>query len=70
MTYKEHLDQEFNRGWEAGNEHGIEQGKEQGIETGRVIARFEDGMPIEEIAKKCGITVETVKKILEEYKMI
>ncbi|SHH93668.1 conserved hypothetical protein (putative transposase or invertase) [Butyrivibrio fibrisolvens DSM 3071] len=70
MTYKEQLDQEFNRGWEAGNEHGIEQGKEQGIETGRVIARFEDGMPIEEIAKKCGITVEAVKKILEEYKMI
>ena len=66
MTYKEHMDQEFNRGWEAGNEQGIE----QGIETGRVIARFEDGMPIEEIAKKCGITVETVKKILEEYKMI
>lgn len=54
MTYKEHLDQELNRG----------------IEIGRILTRFEDGMPIEKIAEKSGITVEAVKKILEEYKMI
>lgn len=54
MTYKEHMDQELNRG----------------IEIGRILTRFEDGMPIEEIAEKSGITVEAVKKILEEYKMI
>lgn len=54
MTYKEHMDQELKRG----------------IEIGRILTRFEDGMPIEEIAEKSGITVEAVKKILEEYKMI
>ena len=54
MTYKEHMEQELKRG----------------IEIGRILTRFEDGMSMDEIAKKSGITVEAVKKILEEYNMI
>lgn len=43
---------------------GLEQGIEQGIEDGKIIARFEDGMPIKKIAEKSKVSVETVRDIL------
>ncbi|WP_026494657.1 Rpn family recombination-promoting nuclease/putative transposase [Butyrivibrio sp. WCD3002] len=55
---------------ERGIEKGIEKGKELGEITGKVSARFEDGMPIEEIAKKSNVSIEIVKDILKEKGMI
>ena len=66
MTYKEHMDQEYNRGLEDGMEKGIE----KGIEKGKVTARFEDGMSIQEIAEKSNISEETVKNILKSEGLI
>ena len=37
---------------------------------GGVTARFKDGMPIEEIAEKSEISVDEVKKILKDKKLI
>ncbi len=37
---------------------------------GKVIARFEDGMPIEEIALKSHVSVDEVTEILKEKKLI
>ncbi len=53
-----------------GMEKGIEQGIELGEVAGKVSARFEDGMPIEEIAEKTHISVDEVKKILKAKEMI
>ena len=58
MTYKEHMDQEYNRGLEDGEIKG------------RVLARNEDGMPIAEIAKKSGISEDEVKTILKDEGLI
>jgi predicted transposase YdaD len=66
MTYKEHMDEEYNRGLKVGREEGREEGKI----SGRVIARHEDGMPIAEIAKKSGISEDEVKIILEDEGLI
>ncbi len=49
---------------------GLQQGREQGFESGKVIARFEDGMSIEEIAKKTKVSIETVKSILTKEGLI
>ena len=54
MTYKEHMDQEYNRG----------------LEVGKIIARYEDDMPIAEIAKKSGISEDEVKTILKNEGLI
>ena len=66
MTYKEHMDQEYNRGLEDGRVEG----KEEGKISGRVIARYEDDMPIAEIAKKSGISEDEVKTILKDEGLI
>ena len=58
MTYKEQMDQEYNR--------GIEEGIAKGEVAGKVMARFEDGMPIDEIATKSGISSEEVQEILRD----
>ncbi|MCR5343460.1 MAG: hypothetical protein K6E70_08900 [Butyrivibrio sp.] len=43
----------------------IEQGIEFGEVTGKIIARFEDGMSVEEIAEKTKVSVDEVKEILK-----
>ena len=43
---------------------------EKGMKTGKILARYEDGMSPEEIARKMGLTVEQVEKILEENGML
>ena len=48
----------------------LEKGKGIGELTGKVVARFEDGLPIEEIANKSHVSVEVVKEILREKGMI
>lgn len=54
MTYKEQMDQEYKKGLE------------QGELSGKVLARFEDGMSIETIAERTGREVEDVEEILKE----
>ena len=51
-------------------EQGYKQGISDGELKGKVIARFEDGMPIEEIALKSHISVDEVTEILKEKKLI
>ena len=48
----------------------LEKGKGIGELTGKVVARFEDGLPIEEIANKSHVSIEVVKEILREKGMI
>lgn len=49
-----------------GIEKCIEKGKEEGIKlTKKVLKLFNNGEPIENLAKICGIPVETVKEIIE-----
>ncbi len=45
-------------------------GMEKGMKTGKILARYEDGMSPEEIAREMGLTVEQVEKILEENGML
>ena len=45
-------------------------GMEKGMKTGKILARYKDGMSPEEIARKMGLTVEQVEKILEENGML
>ncbi|MBS6736279.1 MAG: sigma-70 family RNA polymerase sigma factor [Clostridiales bacterium] len=45
-------------------------GMEKGMKTGKILARYEDGMSPEEIARKMGLTVKQVEKILEENGML
>ena len=49
---------------------GMERGIEKGMKTGKVLARYEDGISPGEIARKMGLTVEQVEKILEENGML
>ncbi len=58
------------QGYEQGVEHGIQQGISIGELKGKVIARFEDGMPVEEIALKSHVSVDEVTEILKEKKLI
>ena len=60
----------FREGIQQGREQGREEGIHQGLEIGKIIARFEDGMPIEKIAEKTNISVETVKNILTKEGLI
>ncbi|MBR1671240.1 MAG: hypothetical protein IJ695_11145 [Butyrivibrio sp.] len=43
---------------------GVTIGITKGRIEGRVLARYEDGMSIEDIAAKCKISVEKVKEII------
>ena len=49
---------------------GIEKGIEKGIENGKITARFEDGVPIKEIAKRTNVSVDVVISVLKEAGMI
>ncbi len=51
---------------EKGIEQGITKGIEQGKMQGMVIARYEDGMSIEQIAEKSNTSVDEVKEILRQ----
>lgn len=42
----------------------------KGIEIGKILARYEDGMPIEMIAEKTKVSVEVVTEVLKEAGMI
>jgi flagellar biosynthesis/type III secretory pathway protein FliH len=64
------LDYETKVIFREGIQQGIEQGFENGLESGKIIARFEDGMPIEEIAERTNVSVETVKSILTKGGLI
>lgn len=55
---------------ERGDKQGFERGDKHGFERGKIIARFEDGMSIEQIAKKSNVTVDTVKDILKKNGLI
>ena len=46
-------------------DQGKEEGRKEGKEEGRILARFEDGMPVELIATKSNVTVEYVKTVLK-----
>ena len=45
-------------------------GMEKGMKTRKLVARYEDGMSPDEIARKIGLTVKQVEKILEENGML
>ena len=45
-------------------DQGKEEGRKEGKEEGRILARFEDGMPVELIATKSNVTVDYVKTVL------
>ena len=47
-------------------EKGIEKGIEQGIEKGKITARYEDGLSVEDIAERTKVSVEIVKSVLIE----
>lgn len=47
-----------------------EKGIEKGIEVGKITARYEDGMSIEQIAEKTNVSVQVVKNVLKEAGMI
>ena len=51
---------------EKGIEQGITKGIEQGKMQGMAIARYEDGMSIEQIAEKSNTSVDEVKEILRQ----
>jgi len=54
------------KGIEKGIEQGIEKGIKQGIEKGKITARYEDGLSVEDIAERTKVSVEIVKSVLIE----
>jgi len=48
----------------------LEKGIEKGIEKGKIIARYEDGMSVEDIAVKMKVKVDMVKYVLIEEGLI
>ena len=54
----------YDQGKEEGRKEGREEGIKEGKEEGRILARFEDGMPVELIATKSNVTVDYVKTVL------
>lgn len=48
------------------DKENIEKGRREGKINGKIIARYEDGLRPEEIAKKMGISVDQVNAVLEE----
>jgi hypothetical protein len=55
---------------EQGFERGDKQGFERGELSGKVTARYEDGMSIEQIAEKSNVAIEVVKDILKNNGLI
>ena len=55
---------------EQGIEKGIEKGIQLGELAGKVSARYEDGMSIEEIARKSNVAVAVVESILREKELL
>lgn len=51
-------------------EEAMEKGMEKGMERGKIVARYEDGMPPEEIARKMGLTLKQVEDVLVESKVL
>ena len=61
------IEQGIERGIEQGIERGIEQGIEQGVELGQVLlykTMIKNGMSVNEISKVCSISVENLKRAL------
>ena len=61
---------EWKEAQEKAHESGVEQGMRQGLEQGEyrtknIFKLYASGTPVELIAKKCGVTVEKVQRILE-----
>ena len=67
---KAHAEALWEDGYEDGHHDGISQGISQGKTIGAVIARYEDGMTIADIAKRIGKTQEDVQAILSESGLI
>lgn len=55
---------------EDGRKEGREEGRKEGREEGKILARYEDGMPVEQIAQKSGVSVEEVKKVLRDAEIL
>ncbi len=49
---------------------GIERGLAQGIDIGKITARFEDGMSVEEISKKMNTSVDVVVSVLKKAGLV
>ena len=49
---------------------GVADGIEKGTENGKITARFEDGMTIDEIAERTHVSVEVVKTVLRDAGML
>lgn len=62
MRDKENIE----KGRQEGRVEGRVEGRREGELNGKIIARFEDGLRPEEIAKKMDISVEQVNAVLEE----
>ena len=64
---KQGIEQGIERGIEQGIERGIERGIEQGVELGQVLlykTMIKNGMSVNEISKVCSISVENLKRAL------
>lgn len=64
--FKRAEEEGLKRGMEQGLERGLEQGLERGIYyTKKILKLFSEGLPVEQIAEKEGVSVERVNQILE-----
>lgn len=59
-------DRWIKQGIEQGLEQGLKQGIGQGIDIGKITARYEDGMPIDQIAAKMNIPEDAVIDVLKK----
>ncbi len=65
-AFRELFAEDFKRAEEEGLKRGMEQGLERGIYyTKRILKLFSEGLPVEQIAEKEGVSVERVNQILE-----
>ena len=65
-AFRELFAEDFKRAEEEGLKRGLEQGLERGIYyTKRILKLFSEGLPVEQIAEKEGVSVERVNQILE-----
>ena len=59
---------------ESGDKQGFERGDKQGFKrgelSGKITARFEDGMSIEQIAEKTKVSIDFVKETLKDSRLI
>ena len=59
---------------ESGDKQGFERGDKQGFKrgelSGKITARYEDGMSIEQIAEKTNVSVDIVKETLKNNSLI